>query len=159
MNKKLATMLLTVCALAATATCFAQITAKEAIEIGKKEVPAVAVNYGTKTEVGEIKVFFFDDKTNVNYEVEIDSATGKVKELEIVGNRNIASNNIVKTEAEIRKIVLAKYPDAQNLFVKLDKEDNATVYEAEFFNPKYLKAELKLSPVTGDIGKEELKYR
>lgn len=159
MSKKICTLLLAACALVVSGTCFAQITTKEAIEIGRKEVPAIAVICGTENEPTEIKVFFFDNSTNRNYEVEIDAITGKVKELEIVGSQIVGSTTVLKTTEDIRKIVLEKYPDAQNLVIKKEKEGNNTVFEAEFSTPKYSEVEMKLNPVTGAIGKEELKYR
>lgn len=159
MSKKAVSLLLAACALCISATCFAQITVKQAIEIGKKEVPAGVVTYGTQTEAKEYKVLFYDNSTNRNYEVEIDSETGKVKELEITGSNIVGSTTVLKTQNDIINIVLEKYPAAQNLIVSLEKEGNNSVYEAKFSTPKYSKVEVKLNPVTGAIGHEELKYK
>lgn len=159
MSKTALSLMLAACALCVSATCFAQITVKQAVEIGKKEVPAGVVTYGTKTEATEYKIYFYDNSTNRNYEIEIDSETGKVKELEITGSNIVGSTTIVKTKSDIINIVLAKYPDAQGLIVNLEKEGNNSVYEVEFSTKKYSKAELKLNPVTGAIGHEELKYK
>jgi len=159
MSKKFKTMLLTLAALAVSVPCFANITQKEAIAIGKKEVPTTVVNYGTKTEEKEIKVFFFDNSIKRNYEVKIDIVTGKVLELEITGSHIVGSTTILKTLEDARAIALEKYPDAQNLVVKLEKEGNNSVYVAEFATAKFKEVELKINPVTGAIGHEEMKYR
>ena len=140
-------------------SALAAISTREAIDIARREVPATAENYGVKLDNGVYEVKFRDNSRYTKYEIELNQDTGKVLEMEIKGSNSVKSTLLQKTEAEIRDIVLAEYPDAQNLFIKVDRDNQYYEYEAEFNTAKYWKVELDISPVTGVIGKRDLKYR
>ncbi|MBQ8919759.1 MAG: PepSY domain-containing protein [Acidaminococcaceae bacterium] len=130
-----------------------------AIAVAKAEVPAGAVLYRIDDDKddADLSLTFYDGGTLLSYEVEVVKATNKVKEVEIKGSNLPGSTRINKTQAEIREIVLAAYPDAKNIKIEIETEGNLKYYEAEFTTEKF-KAELAINPVTGAICKRELKY-
>ncbi|MEG0797395.1 MAG: PepSY domain-containing protein [Acidaminococcaceae bacterium] len=149
--------------LAICATCFAgplQATLaqkEQAIAVAKAEVPA-NINYlGIKNDEDEFEVSFQDPATLEYYEVEVIAATGKIKTIEIKGANTAKSATVNQTEADIKAIVLAAYPDAQNLVITQDTENGLTEYEAKFTATKFT-VKLELNPATGAICKREHKY-
>lgn len=132
---------------------------QEIIAAARTEVPAAAVMYGYKEDVkdGDAELNFRDNDNFLDYEVKVDLATKKVLEVEIKGSNSADSTTIVKTEAEIKQLILEAYPDAQNILVRLDRDGNRAHYDADFTTAKY-KVEAKMNPVTGAFAKRELKY-
>ncbi|WP_405378677.1 PepSY domain-containing protein [Phascolarctobacterium sp.] len=132
---------------------------RAAIEAAKAEVPATCVMYGYREDEEKSVINFRDNDAFLEYEVDVVTATAKVVEVEIKGSNFAGSTQVAKSVEDIRAIVLEAYPDAQNLVIELEKEGNAQYYEAEFSTPKFIKAELKLNPVTGAIAEREHDYR
>ncbi len=126
------------------------------IDAARTEVPAAAVMYGYKEDGDKTVLNFRDNDNYLEYEVEVITATAKVKEVEIKGSNIAGSTTIVKTAEDIKAIVLEAYPDAQNIVIETEKEGNNTYYEAKFSTPKYKKVEAKLNPVSGVFAEREV---
>lgn len=133
-----------------------------AVESAKKAVPASAVLTGVETGDDAYKLSFKDPDTLSLYEVELDKATQKVKEVEITSSQNPGSVTVTKTAEDAKAAILAEYPNATNVTVEKKEKDigGATyvVYKAEFETAEY-KAEALLNPATLAIGKEEREYK
>ena len=159
MLKKMVTTLALVGAMAVATAAFAAVPSQEYVAAARAEIPAAAVMYGYKEDVkdGDVEIKFRDNDAFLEYEVKLDLATKKVLEVEIKGANSADSTTIVKTEADIRQIVLDTYPDARDIIVKLDRDGAKAHYDADFTTNKY-KVEAKLNPVTGAFVKRELKY-
>lgn len=159
MFKKALALVTLVLAMAFATAAFAAVPSKDYVAAARAEVPAAAVMYGYKEDAkdGDIEIKFRDNDTFLTYEVKLDMATKKVLEVEIKGSNSADSTTVVKTEADIKQIILDAYPDAQNILVKLDRDGNKAHYDADFTTAKYL-VEAKLNPVTGAFVKRELKY-
>lgn len=151
--------MLAVMAFAAVAMAAPVRNSQEIIAAARAEVPAAAVMYGYKEDAkdGDAELNFRDNDAFLEYEVKVDLATKKVLEVEIKGSNSADSTTIVKTEAEIKQIILEAYPDAQNILVRLDRDGNKAHFDADFTTAKY-KVEAKMNPVTGAFAKRELKY-
>ncbi len=128
------------------------------IAAARAEVPAAAVMYGYKEDGDKTVLNFRDNDNYLEYEVEVITATAKVKEVEIKGSNIAGSTTIAKTAEDIKTIILEAYPDAQNIVIETEKEGNNTYYEAKFTTPKYKKVEAKLNPVTGAFAERELEF-
>lgn len=160
MKKLLITSLLA--GLLAMSTSAFAATRAEVIAAAKSEIPAGVFMYDYKEDASQkyvTEIKFRDPKTLLDYEVEVDRTIAKVLEVEIKGSNDAKSTTLVKTHDDIEKIILAEYPDAQKLVIKLEQDRNRYEYEATFTTPKYFEVELELNPVTGAIAKRELKYR
>lgn len=145
--------------LAMSTSAFAA-TRAEIMDAAKAEAPAKSIMFGYKEDgPNKIECLLQDPATLLEYTIEVDKASGKVIEVEIKGATTAKSRTLVKTQAEIEKIVLEAYPDAQNLVVKLDKDDTMYEYEAKFTTPKYASVEMEINPTTGAIAKQELKLK
>ncbi len=160
MLKKLTVLLsmLAVMAFAAVAMA-APVKSQEIIAAARAEVPPAAVMYGYKEDVkdGDAELNFRDNDAFLEYEVKVDLATKKVLEVEIKGSNSADSTMVVKTEADIKQIILEAYPDAKNILITLDRDGNKAHYEAKFTTAKYY-VEAELNPVTGAFAERELKY-
>ena len=156
MFKKLVLLVSVLAAMAFSAVAMAAPArnSQEIIAAARAEVPAAAVMYGYKEDAkdGDAELNFRDNDAFLEYEVKVDLVTKKVLEVEIKG-----STTIVKTEAEIKQLILEAYPDAQNILVRLDRDGNKAHFDADFTTAKY-KVEAKMNPVTGAFAKRELKY-
>lgn len=159
MFKKALALVTLVLAMAFATAAFAAVPSKDYIAAARAEIPAAAVMYGYKEDVkdGDVEIKFRDNDAFLTYEVKVDMATKKVLEVEIKGSNSADSTTIVKTEADIRNIILEAYPDAQNILIKLDRDGAKAHYEAHFATAKYL-VEADLNPVTGAFVERELKY-
>jgi len=158
--KKLISTLLLSAVLFASSTCFAATAQQQqaCIEAAKTVVPASCNMLGYTEDKDKSKILFRDPETLRSYEVEVYTLSAKVHELEIRGSNSVASTQVVKTEADARQAILAKYPDASIHKVELDRTDRGLYkYDVEFSTPKF-KGEADISPVTGAIGKEELEF-
>lgn len=159
MFKKALALVTLVLAMAFATAAFAAVPSKDYVAAARAEIPAAAVMYGYKEDVkdGDVEIKFRDNDAFLTYEVKVDMATKKVLEVEIKGSNSADSTTVVKTEADIRNIILEAYPDAQNILIKLDRDGNKAHYEAHFATAKYL-VEADLNPVTGAFVDRELKY-
>lgn len=159
MFKKAFALVTLVLAMAFATVAFAAAPAKDYVAAAREEIPAAAVMYGYKEDAkdGDVEIKFRDNDTFLTYEVKLDMATKKVLEVEIKGSNSADSTTVVKTEADIRNIILEAYPDAQNILIKLDRDGKKAHYEAHFATAKYL-VEADLNPVTGAFVERELKY-
>lgn len=135
-------------------------TRTEIMMAASNVVPVSADMYSMKEDDAvKTELKYRDTRNNKLYEVEVDKATAKVLELEVQDIKIVKSNKVVKTQAEIEKIVLAEYPDAQNLMIKLDQDGKAYEYDAKFNTAKCYEVELDLNAATGAIVKRDLKFR
>lgn len=159
MFKKALALVTLVLAMAFATAAFAAVPSKDYVAAAREEIPAAAVMYGYKEDIkdGDVEIKFRDNDAFLTYEVKVDMATKKVLEVEIKGSNSADSTTVVKTEADIRNIILEAYPDAQNILIKLDRDGNKAHYEAHFATAKYL-VEADLNPVTGAFVERELKY-
>lgn len=146
---------MTISAMTAPQTVFA--SPQEAVAAAKAEVPATCVMYGYKEEDGKSIINFRDNENYLDYDVEVNVTTNKVLEVDIIGSNISGSTNVVKTEEDIKAIILEAYPDAKNIQIKKEVEGNNTHYEADFSTEKYT-VEAELNPVTGAFAKRELEY-
>lgn len=154
--KKLLLGLLTGALVAVTAAAFAA-TREDYIATAKAEVPATCVMTGyEKDDDNDVQVYFRDKATAKRYKVEVDVITGQVEEVEIKAGK-VEARKVVKTREEVAALVKAAYPDAQNLMIELDQDDDGAHYEVKFVTAKYF-AEVDVHPVTGAFGDTELKY-
>ena len=150
----LTTLVLGMTAMASVA--FAAVNSTQAIEIAKTSAGASVFSYEDELHKYEIKLQ--DPATMTRYEVEVDKISGKVLEVTVKVAAQESSAKVVKSAADIKAIVLAEYPDARIIGIRLDKEDYGHKYEVKFANAKYRIAELDINPETGVIVERDLKY-
>lgn len=129
-----------------------------AVEAAKQELPAACELIGYKHDDGKAEMTFLNNETMRYYEVDVSLLTKKVLEVEMKSTNIVGSTMVKLTPADIRAIVMDLYPDAVITEIKTDVEYLNTHYEVEFRTAKYRKAELKLNPVTGAIGKADFEY-
>lgn len=132
---------------------------KAAIVLARTEMPA-DVNYlGTKDEVGKYCVMGQDPLTLQYYTIRVDMKTNKITDVEIKGSNYPGSATITKSEADIKAAVLAKYPNAKNIVIALEKDPNASnlsAYKATFEAGRF-NVESLLNPHTAFFGYQFLK--
>ena len=129
------------------------IAAKQtAVTNAQKVVPAAAKLVSAKT----------DPDTLERYEVEVDRATQKVKEVEVKSSNYPGSVTVSKTEEDVKEAIKARYADARNIVVtkKTDDKDGTpfVVYKATFETDAFT-GEALLNPATCYIGYQELTYK
>ena len=135
-------------------------TRSEIITAANNAVPVSAEMYSMEEDDAvKTELKYRDTKNNKLYEVEIDKATAKVLEIEVQDIMIIKSNEVIKTQADVEKIVLAEYPDAQNLMIKLDQDGKNYEYEVAFNTAECYEVELEINTATGAIVKRDLKFR
>lgn len=133
---------------------------RAAIEAAKVEVPAGLNMLGYKVDRDgqESTITFQDPNTLEYYFVEVELATSKVESVKVNGATFVKGSTIInKSHEDIEKLVLAAYPNARNIVVKLEKEGNNSYYEADFVTDKF-EGEVKFNPATGVIFERELDY-
>ena len=141
----------------------ATISSKQAaIDSAAKVVPAEAVLTSAKTDDDKFDLEYLVPDTLQRYEIEVDRATSKVKEVEIKSSNFPGSVTVSKTAEDVKAAILEAYPDAKNIVVTL-KDDSSSgtdfkVYEAKFETPAFT-GEAKLNPATALIGEQELEYK
>lgn len=128
----------------------------DAVAAAKAEVPAncKVVNY--HLDDGKYDVDF-KDAEGTRYEVEVLALTNKVLEVEIDRMVYTKSANVVINQEQAKEIVLQAYPDAKNLSVFTDRDDNMVEYEVYFSTAKF-RGQADVNPETGALGDVELKY-
>ncbi len=146
------------CMTAAATVAFADITSDQAVEIAKAETSPKAGVFGYEEEFNKFEIKLQDAATMTRYEVEVDKRGGRVLEVSVKSPVPDSSPRVVKSEADVRAVVLAEYPDANIMSIYLDREDYGKKYEVRFSSPKYRLGELDINPETGAIAERELKY-
>ena len=131
------------------------IAAKQtAVTNAQKVVPAAAKLVSAKTDDNEFEL--------ERYEVEVDRATQKVKEVEVKSSNYPGSVTVSKTEEDVKEAIKARYADARNIVVtkKTDDKDGTpfVVYKATFETDAFT-GEALLNPATCYIGYQELTYK
>lgn len=135
-------------------------TRVEIMSAANEAVPHSADMYSiNEDDAVKTELKYRDTRNNLLYEVEVDKATAKVLEVEIQAAKILKSNKVIKTQADIQQIVLAEYPDAQNLVIKLEQKGKFYEYEAKFNTAKCYEVELDINTATGAIFKRDLKFR
>lgn len=134
-------------------------TAKDA---AAKVVPANAILTSAKTDDDKFELEYLVPDTLQRYEVEVDRATSKVKEVEVKSSNFPGSVTVNKTAEDVKAAILEAYPDAKNIVVTL-KDDSSSgtdfkVYEAKFETPAFV-GKAELNPATALIGEQELEYK
>ena len=134
------------------------IAAKQtAVTNAQKVVPAAAKLVSAKTDDNEFELEFLE-----RYEVEVDRATQKVKEVEVKSSNYPGSVTVTKTEEDVKEAIKARYADARNIVVtkKTDDKDGTpfVVYKATFETDAFT-GEALLNPATCYIGYQELTYK
>ena len=132
----------------------------EIVAAANAMVPSTATMYELKSD-GPLKMEakYRDVANSTKYEVEVDNATGKVLEFKTKIYNISKSLSVGKSEADIKAIVLQEYPDAQNLFIKLDSDNGKYEYEAKFSNEQCYEVELDLNAASGQIVERKLKFK
>lgn len=139
------------------------IAAKQtAVTNAQKVVPAAAKLVSAKTDDNKFELEFLDPDTLERYEVEVDRATQKVKEVEVKSSNYPGSVTVSKTEEDVKEAIKARYADARNIVVtkKNDDKDGTpfVVYKATFETDAFT-GEALLNPATCYIGYQELTYK
>ena len=94
------------------------IAAKQtAVTNAQKVVPAAAKLVSAKTDDNKFELEFLDPDTLERYEVEVDRATQKVKEVEVKSSNYPGSVTVSKTEEDVKEAIKARYADARNIVV------------------------------------------
>ena len=132
---------------------------ESAAAAAKAEVPPDSILQGVMDDTDTVTFSFFDNNTLRSFEAVVLKSVNKVTELKIGGSNLPGSATITKTPQDIERIVLQEYPDAKNIVIVLKKEGNLSYYEASFETEKYIKADLKVNPVTGAFGSQKLQYK
>ena len=160
MLKKYFVSAVALAALSIASSAFAAVTATQAMEIARKEVPAGSVFYGFDSKDPDFVAKFRNNATYIEYFVNVAAADGKLLKLEVQGSNAVGSTLLNKTEADVKNAILAAYPDAQDIAISyVDQGENNKVYKATFNTPKFRSAEAEISPVTCALGKCQLIYR
>jgi 2-phospho-L-lactate transferase/gluconeogenesis factor (CofD/UPF0052 family) len=137
-------------------------TKQTAIANAQKVVPAEAKLISAKTDENEFDLEFLDSDTLERYEVEVDRATQKVKEVEIKSSNYPGSVTVNKTPEDVKAAILGRYPNAKNIVVTTEKDDKEgtpfVVYKATFETDDF-SGEALLNPATCFIGYQDLEYK
>lgn len=160
MFKKFIAGVLAFAAIGSATSAFAAVTGREAVALARREVPAHAVNFGLALEGTGYLVSFYDENSYRDFAVNVDSASGKITAVSSRGSNSVGSTMLTKAEADVTQAVLAQYPDAEKLTVKLVRQGrNNQFYEAAFSTPKFRQVTIEVSPVTCAFGKINMLYR
>ena len=155
MLKKLALTLAALGVVSYSAMAFAA-GSDAAIAAAKAEVPANSQIINSYVDDGKYKVHF-KDAYGDRYEVEVSTLTNKVLEVEIDRMVRTKATKAVLSPEQAQDLVLKAYPEAKNLSVYIDRDDNMVEYEVYFSTEKY-RGQVDVNPETGALGDVELKY-
>ena len=128
----------------------------EVIAAAKAEVPANSQIINSYVDDGKYKVHF-KDAYGDRYEVEVSVLTNKVLEVEVDRMVPTKATKAVLSPEQAQDLVLKAYPEAKNLSVYIDRDDNMVEYEVYFSTEKY-RGQVDVNPETGALGDVELKY-
>ena len=111
-------------------SAFASVTKEEALNTAKELVPAdckaTEVSCNKKTHVWECE--FLTKNKRIEYEVEVDEITGKVKKLEREKIFDKGGKYVRITKAKAKKAVLKLFPDVVITKVKKAKDGGKYIY-------------------------------
>lgn len=155
MLKKLALTLAALGVVSYSAMAFAA-GSDAAIAAAKAEVPANSQIINSYVDDGKYKVHF-KDAYGDRYEVEVSTLTNKVLEVEVDRMVPTKATKAVLSPEQAQDLVLKAYPEAKNLSVYIDRDDNMVEYEVYFSTEKY-RGQVDVNPETGALGDVELKY-
>ena len=155
MLKKLALTLAALAVVSYSAMAFAA-GSDAAIAAAKAEVPANSQIINSYVDDGKYKVHF-KDAYGDRYEVEVSVLTNKVLEVEVDRMVPTKATKAVLSPEQAQDLVLKAYPEAKNLSVYIDRDDNMVEYEVYFSTEKY-RGQVDVNPETGALGDVELKY-
>ena len=139
------------------------IAAKQtAVTNAQKVVPAAAKLVSAKTDDNEFELEFLDPDTLERYEVEVDRATQKVKEVEVKssnypGSVTVSEDGRRRQRSHQRLVMLTPATSSSR---KTDDKDGTpfVVYKATFETDAFT-GEALLNPATCYIGYQELTYK
>lgn len=146
-----------VAAIIITTTFSNALTLDEAKEIAKKYVPATATFVNSEEEENKFEVYFHDTAAREAYEVEISKETKAVKKFESQLDNDLGSKMVKLSEAEIKALVMAKYPDITGVVINLNLDDGLYEYEVVFKANDFY-GSMDINPETGAILECGIKY-
>ncbi len=133
-----------------------------AIDSAAKVVPSNGKLVGAKTDEADFDLDYLDPATLEHYEVEVDRATKKVKEVEIKSSNYPGSVTVNKTADDVKAAISSRYPDARNITVTTvndSKEGTPFVIYKAAFETDAFTGEALLNPATCYIGYQKLEYK
>ena len=122
---------------------------KNMIKLCEQYVPSESILVIYEKNEDETLITYLNEDLMTYYDFRFDM---KAQSSNIIG-----STLMVKSESDIKNIVISEYPQAKNLEITTEKTGVNICYKATFTTDKYV-CVLKLNPVTGAIGEREFSY-
>lgn len=107
-------------------------TSEEAIAIASEEVPESAELFDDREEENKFEILFTDSDADMKYKVKVNKFTETVSKIEGESTKFSFGNSVNISEDDAEKIILKHFPDAHNVIITLEHDDNMYVYDVEF---------------------------
>ncbi|MEY8338063.1 PepSY domain-containing protein [Lachnospiraceae bacterium 62-35] len=126
------------------------ITREEACGIALSHIPE-----GSKFQFAENKgkfyeVVYYNDALQEYYQLNMDSGSGDVRSYKSWLFRHKGSKNVAVSEEEVKELVTAEYPEADNLVVNLDFKGELKSYLVDFTS-EGMRGTFEVNPENGQI--------
>ena len=135
-------------------SAFATVRGTDAIEVAKTKLPENIVVLGYDEGQDTAIVNFRNPDDLFDYAVEVSLETGKVLKMHMEGTSIHGSTIMTKSFEDIEALILAEYPDAQEIIITTGQDGNNTYYDAVFVTGEFA-AEAKINPVTGAFSERD----
>lgn len=130
---------------------------KNMIKLCEQYVPSESLLVIYEKNEDETLITYLNEDLMTYYDFRFDIKTADLLEMKAQSSNIIGSTLMVKSESDIKNIVISEYPQAKNLEITTEKTGVNICYKATFTTDKYV-CVLKLNPVTGAIGEREFSY-
>lgn len=132
-------------------------TTRKILETAEKYIPSGSKLIVFNKTAQESQLTYVNEDKMTYYDLWFDLATLHLEKVKAQSSNIIGSTMTGKTEADIKAIILAEYPQAKNIEVTTERDGVNAFYQAAFTTEDYAGV-LKLNPVTGAIGERCFDY-
>lgn len=131
-------------------------TVEQAKAIAKQKIPSGSTHIKSEDDYNKYELKFYNDTKKEMYEVDINKATQSITEFKTQLIEDSGSPTVKLTEDDIKKIIISEIPEATNIYIRLDTDDNLKKYEIRFNTNEYT-CEMEIKPDTGAILERKFK--
>lgn len=133
------------------------LTLEQAKSIAQNKVPAGSTYIKSDDSHNKYELKFYNETKKEMYEIDVSKLTQKITKFETQLADNRGSSTVKLNEDAVKKIVTDEIPDAKNIYIKLDNDDNLKKYEIKFSTDKYT-GSMEINPNTGAILERKFKF-